>query len=128
MKLNYLLTMERPLVNGGKPCEAESPYLGLWTHDPRYPRIFSSLANVFPSLVVDDQDDEDMTDMEDWAFLYDAPNEKPAFCGVCSLELDGSNDDEPMVDCDGGYCTNSWYHFSCVGLIGVPTSGMFFSF
>ena len=118
--------MEQSSGGTGNYSNAKRPPLGLWIHDPQRPRIFPILVDFSPSLVLDDNVDKDMTDIEDWASLCNASSEKLAFCGVCSLELNEHSNDGRMISCDGGYCSNSWYHFSCVGLAEAPTSRMIF--
>jgi hypothetical protein len=123
--------MEQHLVSSGdraRPHISKPPFLGLWTINHLRPQIYPSLPTSSPSaLVVHDNEDEEMTDIEDWAFMYGAPGVKPIICGVCGFEWGEHSEDEDIIGCDGGYCTNSWYHFVCVGLAEPPTSSIFIS-
>lgn len=135
-----------------RPRSPRPPLLGLWTinsarplrstppcdlpHDSGWQMASSteksflyldlSLQTSFScSLFVNDNDDEDMTDIEDWALMFGAANEKPTVCGACGYEWDEDSGNDDVIGCDGVHCTNSWCHFDCVGLIEPPSSSMF---
>jgi hypothetical protein len=124
-----------------RPRSPRPPLLGLWTIDPARPlrstlpcdlphdsagwRMASPTENSFlyPDLslqtslpypmLVNGNEDEEMTDIEDWALMFGAANEKPTVCGACGYEWDEDSGDGDVIGCDGGYCTNSWYHRLC---------------